>query len=167
MSEPTQHPPITREWFAEALAEMRAKGKPGEKVQAFNAALIAEFRATGGRSMGEFPTEIIALITMKGAKSGLDRTVPLGIFEIDRRLILVATQGGLPTHPQWYYNLVANPIVTVERQGQNFRARAVLTEGADRDHIFSRLPEIPFKEYTARAGSRVIPLFELQRIDEA
>jgi deazaflavin-dependent oxidoreductase (nitroreductase family) len=155
---------VTRAWFFEALVEMRATGAATGQIQDLNDALIAEYRATDGESMGDFPLDIVGLITMRGARSGIERTVPLGIFPIEGRIFLVATQGGLPTHPQWYYNLLANPDITTEWRGETFAARAVLLDGEDREHIVRLLPEQPFDEYVQHTGSRVVPIFEIQRI---
>jgi deazaflavin-dependent oxidoreductase (nitroreductase family) len=162
---PAQSERADQAWLGEAVLEMRAKGKAGEKILAFNEALIAEYRASGGKSPGALPPEKVGIITMKGAKSGLDRAVPLGVEEIDGRVFIIATQGGLPTHPNWYYNLAADPLVTVEFRAQTWRARAVQIEGADRDRIFGQLPG-NYHHYQARiAGARTIPVFELRRID--
>ena len=145
----------------EVVEEMHATG-PGVKARKFNEALIADYRATGGTRTGEIPPKAIVLLTMTGAKSGSTRTVPVGIEEIDGRLIVVASQSGLPKHPQWYYNVVANPIVTAEWQGEEFRALAVVLEGAERDEIFGKLNET-FHSFQAMTTRR-FPIIELRRI---
>jgi deazaflavin-dependent oxidoreductase (nitroreductase family) len=167
MSASTENPRATFAWLGEAVTEMRTKGKAGEKILAFNEALISEYRATGGQSLGDLPPKKVAIITMKGAKSGLVRTVPLGVEEIEGRVLIIATQGGLPTHPNWYYNLKADPLVTVEWMGQTYPARAILLDDKDREHIFSQLVG-NFQDYKTRiAGAREIPVFELRRMDDA
>lgn len=152
-------------WLAEAAAEMRADGRAGDKMRAFNSALVADYRASGGKTTGTLRADKIGILTMKGAKTGLERVVPVGIEELDARLLVIATQGGLPTHPNWYYNLVADPNVTVEFKGDTWRAVAVELDAADRADVFTKL-EGEFKAYEERiAGAREIPVFELQRLD--
>ena len=81
------------------------------------------------------------------------------------RYIIVASKGGSPTHPAWYGNLVANPIVTVEVGGETFKARAIVVEGADRDRLYAAhaaaYPQ--FNDYQERT-SRVIPVVLLERV---
>jgi deazaflavin-dependent oxidoreductase (nitroreductase family) len=165
MNEPKQKSGPTAALLKEVIEEMHTTGKPGAKNQEYNEALIAEYRATGGRSIGHAPPNSVVLITMKGAKSGLMRTTPVGVQEIDGRLIIVASQGGLPKHPQWYHNLMANPIVTAEWQGQTFRAKPVVTEGADRERLIAQLHPV-FHSLQART-TRVFPVIELRRINDA
>jgi deazaflavin-dependent oxidoreductase (nitroreductase family) len=151
----------TRAALQEVVEEMHASG-PGEKARKFNEALIADYRATGGARTGEIPPDAVVLLTMTGAKSGITRTVPVGIEEIDGRLIVVASQSGLPKHPQWYYNIVANPTVTAEWHGEMFRARAVVLEGAERDEIFGELNET-FHALQAMTTRR-FPIIELRHV---
>ena len=67
----------------------------------------------------------ICLLTTTGRRSGEPRTVPLLHLPEGNRVILVASQGGLPTNPQWYGNLVAQPevVVRVGRTSREMRAR--------------------------------------------
>jgi deazaflavin-dependent oxidoreductase (nitroreductase family) len=64
--------------------------------------------------------------------------------------------GGLPTHPQWYRNLLANPELTVENRGDTYRAKATtLPNGPDRDALFARMSDVipGIYEYQDRAAS--------------
>jgi len=91
---------------------------------------------------------------------------PLVYLTIDERLLIIASMGGAPSSPAWFHNLVANPEVTVELGGETFRARAVVTEGSDRDDLFAKVCAkiSTFTEYQSRTD-RVIPVVELVRID--
>ena len=140
---------------------MHATG-PGRKAWAFNEALIADYRATGGQRAGEIPATAVVLLTIKGAKSGVERTVLVGIEEHDGRLFVVASQSGLPYHPQWYYNIVANPRVTAEWQGETFRAEAAVLDGPDRDEAFGMLNET--FHHLQSMTTREFPIIELRRI---
>jgi hypothetical protein len=53
------------------------------------------------------------------------------------RVVIIASKGGAPTHPDWYHNLVANPEVTVEIGEETYPARASVVQGAERDRIFA------------------------------
>ena len=55
----------------------------------------------------------VVLVTMRGAKSGALRKVPLMRVEHEGELVIVASLGGAPEHPKWYWNLRANPDVEV------------------------------------------------------
>jgi deazaflavin-dependent oxidoreductase (nitroreductase family) len=130
----------------------------------FNAAFIDEYRRTGGKVPGELGDVDILLLTAKGAKSGEPRTVPVGFHRIDDRLCILASMGGADKNPPWYYNVVANPEVTVELGDEQFDARAVVTEGEDRGYLFGVVCErmAVFADYQERTG-RLIPVIELQR----
>jgi len=164
MDQQAQGTSVTIAAMKEVVAEMHAAG-PGEKAHRFNDALIAEYRASGGTSIGELPIESTLIVTMKGARSGLERSIPLGVEVIDGRLLIIGSSAGMPRHPQWYHNIVANPVVTVEWKGETFRAEAIVITGAERDGLFGRLNKI-FHDHQART-TRVIPVVELRRIDDA
>jgi deazaflavin-dependent oxidoreductase (nitroreductase family) len=74
----------------------------------------------------------------------------------------VASASGIEKNPQWFHNIVANPRVTVEWQGDTFAAEAVVTEGADRDHLFSKVNEV-YRNQQAQS-SRTFPVIELRRL---
>lgn len=148
----------------EVVEEMRSTG-PGEKNQRYNDALIADYRATGGKRTGELPPASVVLITNKGAKSGIERTVPVGCEVVEGRLLVVASAAGIERNPGWYHNLVANPIVTVEWQGEAFRAEAIVTQGEERDRLFNQLDEVYITLQAATA--RQFPIIELRRLEGA
>ena len=81
---------------------------------AFNAGVIEEFRATGGRVGGPFEGAPMVLITHRGAKSGKEYTTPLVHTRDGDAVVIIASKGGAPEDPQWYRNLRVNPDVTVE-----------------------------------------------------
>ncbi|MCT2060115.1 nitroreductase family deazaflavin-dependent oxidoreductase, partial [Dietzia cinnamea] len=101
----------------------------------------------------------VCLLTTTGRKSGEPRTVPLLHIPDGDRVLLVASQGGLPSHPQWYRNILADPSVTVQvgRRVRSMTAREA-TPG-ERAELWPRLVEryADFAEYQANT-SRVIPV---------
>lgn len=134
----------------------------GSHTQRMNAELMRALRENGGTVPGELADIPMLIITTVGAKSGQRRAVPLAYQVIDDRLVIIASMGGAAKHPPWFHNLVANPQVTVEKDGTTFSARARVTAGADREQLFRRVCEnFPvFAEYQART-ERVIPVVEL------
>lgn len=131
-------------------------------------ALIADFRANGGQvTRGPFVGRLVLLLTTTGAKSGLPRLAPLVYHRDGEQYVVAASKGGAATHPAWYHNLVANPVVTVEVGGDTFEARATVAEGAERDRHYAvhAAPYPAFNEYQQRT-TRVIPTVLLERIRE-
>jgi deazaflavin-dependent oxidoreductase (nitroreductase family) len=79
----------------------------------WNRGVIEEFRANEGRVQA-FARQPLLLLTHTGAKTGTKRTNPLAYFRDGDRYVVVASKGGAPTNPSWYYNLLANPTATIE-----------------------------------------------------
>jgi deazaflavin-dependent oxidoreductase (nitroreductase family) len=87
----------------------------------YNAQIIEEFRANDGSVGGPWEGTPLILLHHIGAKSGTEYVTPLGCFpQQDGRLVVVASNGGSPTHPAWYHNLKANPRVDVEIGAETF-----------------------------------------------
>ncbi len=130
----------------------------------FNQQVIAEFRANEGKVGGPFAGSPMVLLTTTGAKSGKERVSPLVYTTDGDRIIIIASKAGAPTSPDWYYNLVANPTVTVEIGAERFQARATVAEGAERDRLFNQqATQMPgFAEYQKKT-TRQIPVVILER----
>ena len=132
---------------------------------AFNRGLVEEFRATDGHVTGRFAGRPLVLLTTTGARSGLPRTIPLVYSRDGDNIVVIASKGGEPTHPDWYHNLVANPIVTVELPGDTYQANAIVTQGAERRRLFDQqAAEMPFFAEYELTTPRQIPVILLQRI---
>jgi len=84
-------------------------------VDALNQSVIEEFRANQGRVSGPLEGWPVLLLTMTGAKSGRTLVRPVCYSRDGDRLVVIASRGGAPRNPPWYYNLVANPIVSDRR----------------------------------------------------
>ena len=79
-----------------------------------NDLVINEFRAHGGRvDIGGFGTNLV-LIHSLGARSGVERVHPVAPLRDGHDWLIVASAGGSPTNPTWYYNLLAHPDITIE-----------------------------------------------------
>lgn len=131
----------------------------------FNQKLIAEFRANRGKVGGMFEGTPLLLLTSIGAKSGQPRVAPLAYTTDHERLVIIASKGGAPTHPDWYHNLKAQPRVTVEVGGESFPAEAVEATGAERERLYDQMAtKMPgFAEYQ-RNTNRIIPVFTLTKV---
>lgn len=129
---------------------------------AHNRALIAQFRAAGGR-LGERP---LLLLTTTGRRSGETRTSPMMYVDDGDRRLVIASNVGAPRHPAWYLNLVADPAVTVEADGETYRATAVPLEGDEYDRAWASIVAgYPFFADHQRGTSRRIPVVALARRD--
>ena len=132
----------------------------------FNESIIAEFRANGGKVGGYFANTPLLLLHTLGAKSGQPRTNPLAYITDGERFIVIASKGGAPSNPDWYYNVQAQPIVTVEFGNEQFQARAtVVAEGPDRDRLYAKMAERNpgFAAYEQKT-TRKIPAVVLERL---
>jgi deazaflavin-dependent oxidoreductase (nitroreductase family) len=135
-------------------------------VNEFNRNLIAEFRANDGTLTGPFAGAPMLLLTTTGAKSGRKHTTPLVYQKVGDAIVVFGSKGGAPTHPAWYHNQVANPVVTVEVPGETFDATARTAVGEERDRIWSAQKELMpgFAEYEAKTD-REIPVVVLERVN--
>jgi deazaflavin-dependent oxidoreductase (nitroreductase family) len=104
------------------------------------------YRKTGGRIGGKWrvgagfrkPVPTL-LLDHVGRKSGTSFTVPLLYVRDGADVVVVASQGGRPEHPQWYRNLVANPDTHVQIGAERTAVRAVVADAAERDHLWPKL----------------------------
>jgi deazaflavin-dependent oxidoreductase (nitroreductase family) len=106
----------------------------------------------------------VLILTTTGAKSGETRESPLAYSRDGNDVVIVASMGGAPTNPAWYHNLVANPRVKVEANGETFEADAVVVDAEERRRLYDQHADLhpSFTEYEART-ERVIPVIVLQR----
>jgi deazaflavin-dependent oxidoreductase (nitroreductase family) len=107
---------------------------------------IAAYRATGGRVGGTWRLGSafrkgvpICLLTTRGRKTGRPRTQPLLYMPDGDRVVVVASQGGLPKDPLWYLNLRADPRVTVQVRRDVRRMRARTASPDERAALWPRL----------------------------
>jgi deazaflavin-dependent oxidoreductase (nitroreductase family) len=131
----------------------------------YNQSLIDDFRANSGKStIGHFVGRQLMLLTTTGAKTGKTRVSPLAYTVDGENVIIVASKGGSDTHPAWYLNIVANPIVTVEVGTQKYRARAHPAVGAERERLYAQHADLfpTFHDYVKKTD-RVIPVIVLER----
>ncbi len=131
----------------------------------FNKTIIEEFRANGGVVGGRFQDRDLLLLNTIGAKSGLIRVIPVVYMVEGDRYIIIASKGGAPTHPDWYYNIVAHPEFDVEVGTEKFKVEATVAEEPERTRLYDKMAaKYPFfAEYRANS-KRIIPLISLNRL---
>lgn len=131
----------------------------------FNKKIIDEFRANQGKVGDMFANMNLLLLTTHGAKTNKEYTVPVAYTKDADRFVIVASKGGAPTNPDWYYNLLAHPEVTVEVGNEKFQAQAINTEGKERNRLFEQhAKQYPnFNEYKEKT-TRLIPVLLLERL---
>ncbi|HWD96658.1 MAG TPA: nitroreductase family deazaflavin-dependent oxidoreductase [Acidimicrobiales bacterium] len=133
-------------------------------MNSWNAKIIDEFRASGGHVAGDFAGAPLLLLHTHGAKTNAERVNPMMYLEDGGRFFVFASKAGADSNPDWYHNLVANPEVTVELDGDTFAANATVLHDEERTRYYAiqaeRMPQ--FAEYEAKT-SRIIPVVELHR----
>lgn len=121
------------------------------------------YRISGGKLGNQLMGRDICLITMKGARSGKTRIIPLMYVPFKEGLLLVASQGGAPKHPTWYHNLIANPDITVEVHGKTLTLKARPANAEEKQEIWPICTQYypDYEDYRHRTD-RDIPVFICQ-----
>ena len=127
---------------------------------AFNRKVVEDFRKNAGKLTGPLVGRTLMLLTTTGAKSGKERTTVLGFGKDGDRYVVIASGNGAPSHPGWYYNLLARPIATVEVGPDKFKARARTARREERESL-TRF--VPYIEQQQTLTSREIPIVVLER----
>ena len=129
----------------------------------WNRRTIEEFRANGGKVGGIWEGRPLLLLTTTGARRGHRHTTPTIYLRDGDRLLVFASKGGAPTHPDWYHNLLAHPEVTVEVGPETYKATATVLTGEERDRLYAKQAELypQFADYQKRT-SRKIPVIALE-----
>jgi deazaflavin-dependent oxidoreductase (nitroreductase family) len=105
------------------------------------------------------------LLTTTGRKSGEARSLPLIYGEHEGSYVIIASKGGMPTHPVWYLNLEAKPECDLQVGAKSVSARARVVSGDEREQIWKKMAEIypPYLDY-AKATDRLIPVVVLDPV---
>lgn len=131
----------------------------------FNDEIVAEFRAGGGRVSGPLAGTPLMLVHHIGARSGIERVVPLAYLpQPDGKFVIIASDGGSPRHPAWCYNLKANPKVRVEVGTQTFLVVAEELDTAARTAAWPTIvDQAPAAGKFQEMTTRTIPVLILTR----
>jgi deazaflavin-dependent oxidoreductase (nitroreductase family) len=130
----------------------------------FDPALIRMTRGRVNLGANQLPT---LLMTVRGRKSGAERTVPLVYFSDGDDVILMASSFGRPKLPAWYHNVRASPEVTLTAGGVSERYRATEVEGPERDALYEKATQVyeGYGLYEQRtAGIRRVPVLRLMPV---
>ncbi|MEP1472017.1 MAG: nitroreductase family deazaflavin-dependent oxidoreductase [Halieaceae bacterium] len=125
---------------------------------------VAVFRMSKGKLMNKFIGGYpVCVVDTHGAKSGKLRRIALIHLPHGENKLLVASQGGMPGNPAWYYNVAANPDIRIMVDGEEkaYRARRISDEEKAElwPHLLTLYPD--FDEYQARTD-RNIPVFSCE-----
>jgi F420H(2)-dependent quinone reductase len=129
-------------------------------IKPFSRLNVFVYKLTGGRVMGTLTGRPVMLVTMKGAKTGKERTIPLMYVPYKNGVIVVASQGGAPKSPVWYNNLVANPDIVVQYKSTRMNLRARRVDDAEKARVWPICVEHyhEYDDYQKRTD-RNIPVF--------
>jgi len=128
----------------------------------FNAQVIDEFRANGGKAGGMFEGMPLVLVHNVGAKSGKEYVTPLVYLADGDDVVIFGSKGGAPENPGWYHNLKAEPNVLIEVGDEKIDVLATEATGDERDRLYStqEAQQPQFVEY-AEKTDRKIPVIVL------
>ncbi len=104
------------------------------------------------------------LLHARGAKSGLERTVPLLGTKSGDAIVLVASKAGAPEHPAWFHNVRVNRDVAVTVDGERRPMRARVADGEERERLWAVVCDhySGYATYQTRTDGRVIPVVVLE-----
>jgi len=130
-----------------------------------NKNIIDEFRAHEGKVGGPFEGKTLLLLHTKGARSQQERINPVAYIRDGDRLAVIASKGGAPTNPDWYYNILASPQLTVEVGMESFNVHAEVAKEPERTRLYNKMVEMMpgFNDYRSKT-TRVIPVIVLTRL---
>jgi deazaflavin-dependent oxidoreductase (nitroreductase family) len=106
-------------------------------------------------------------VTNRGWKTGAIRKTPLMRVVDGQNYVLVASQGGAPTHPFWYHNLKAHPDVEIRDKTETYAMRVrEVEDAAERERLWALAVAAypPYQAYQERT-ERVIPVFVAEPIE--
>ena len=151
-------------------AEAQGQPPPRWLLKAFTRINVWVYRLSGGRRRSMHARELegeekarimpVIIVTNRGRKTGAIRKTPLMTVKDGDNYVLVASKGGAPTHPVWYYNLKAYPDIVIEEGGRRRPMHARELEGEEKAHIWPICVQhyAPYADSQKRT-SRQIPVF--------
>jgi deazaflavin-dependent oxidoreductase (nitroreductase family) len=130
-----------------------------------NLGVINEFRANAGKVGGIFAGRSLLLLHTKGAKSGEERINPVAYVRSNEQFVIIASKGGAPTNPDWYFNLLSTPIASIEVGTETINVKASVVEEPEATKLYAKMIEMmpTFAEYKAKTN-RKIPVILLSRV---
>ena len=131
--------------------------------QNWNTKIVEEFRANDGKVGGPFDGAPLLLLHTIGKRTGKERVHPLMYQQRGNDYVIFASKGGAPEHPDWYYNLLANPEASVEVGNKTQSVRAYVADDNEREPLWEKQKQdYPgFADYE-RKTDRQIPVIILE-----
>ncbi|MEC3979191.1 nitroreductase family deazaflavin-dependent oxidoreductase [Amycolatopsis sp. H20-H5] len=127
---------------------------------------VRRYEETDGEVGHDWQDGVPALVlTTTGRKTGEERKFALIYQIVDGNAVIVASKGGAPNHPGWYFNLEAKPEVQVQVKADKYTAHARTAEGAERAKLWEALAKVwpDYNEYQKKTD-REIPVVVLERV---
>jgi deazaflavin-dependent oxidoreductase (nitroreductase family) len=126
---------------------------------------VRRYRETGGAVGHEWNGVRTLVLSTTGRRSGVRRESAMIYGQDGDAYVVIASQAGLPTHPNWYHNLTSEPAVEIQVGAEHLRARARTASGAERDRLWRLMTRIwpNFDVYQSRT-ERVIPVVVLEPV---
>lgn len=126
---------------------------------------IAQYLASQGQSVDHPLADRLILLYTKGSKSGVIRRLPVAHLPDGDDLIVIASKGGAPRHPSWYFNLKSDPQAWVRNKTEFFEAQAEILSCEEYEAMWERVVAWApgFQKYQDRTA-RQIPLVRLRRV---
>ncbi|MEV0354842.1 nitroreductase family deazaflavin-dependent oxidoreductase [Nocardia sp. NPDC050697] len=124
---------------------------------------VARYEESGGTELGDLEGKPVVILTTVGNKTGKLRKTPLMRVEHEGRYAVVASQGGLPKHPVWYFNILAHPHVELRDRDVVHAMVAREVTGAEKAQWWDRAVRVwpAYQDYQA-ATTREIPVLVLE-----
>lgn len=143
-----------KEMTEKEFGQLRKFIRPYSKLNVFM------YKLTGGRIMGTLTGREVMLVTMTGAQTGKERTIPLMYVPYKDGVILVGSQGGAPKSPVWVKSVQKNPDVVVQYKSKKMPLRARQVDDAEKALVWPTCVEW-YKEYDdyQNRTERNIPVF--------
>jgi deazaflavin-dependent oxidoreductase (nitroreductase family) len=130
----------------------------------FNARIIEEFRANGGRVGGPFENSHLLLLHHVGARSGTERVNPLAYLKDGERWVVFGSKAGAPSNPDWLHNLRAHPDTSIEVGADTIDVIATVATGEERERLFNaQAAAMPVFAGYQEKTERIIPVVVLSR----
>jgi deazaflavin-dependent oxidoreductase (nitroreductase family) len=143
-------------------AQTSGSGKvpPRWAMKAMTRIHVILHRLSGGKLFNSLSGDDVCFVTMTGAKSGRQITIPLMYVPHGEGVLLVASQGGAPRNPVWYKNLVAHPEISVSHRGRRMKLEARLASAEEKPGLWPICDAnyAPYADYRKRTD-RDIPVF--------
>jgi deazaflavin-dependent oxidoreductase (nitroreductase family) len=143
-------------------AQTSGSGKmpPRWAMKAITRIHVILHRLSGGKLFNSLSGDDVCFVTMTGAKSGRQITIPLMYVPHGEGVLLVASQGGAPRNPVWYKNLVAHPEISVSHRGRRMKLEARLASAEEKPGFWPICDAnyAPYADYRKRTD-RDIPVF--------